>query len=60
MSPMMMLCYMYILCKREPLVMAITSKIKYDDIGWIGLFGGKELLIQDSNEFLTRHLVVEK
>ena len=56
MNPMMMLCYMYMFCKHEPLVMAVSSDPKGDEPGWIGLFGGKMLTTEESNKFLLEHL----
>lgn len=62
MNSMMMLSYMYALCNHRPLVFAIKSNITEDDkeIGWIGLFGGKRLSIEESNAFLEKYLDKEK
>jgi len=58
MDPRMILCYMYVFCKSEPLSFAFSHYSSSEQ--WIGLFGKKVLLISDSNEFLEKYLVKDE
>lgn len=55
MDSMMMLCYMYAFCKFEPLSNAISNNATEED-SWIGLLGGRQLSIAESNIFLKKYM----
>jgi len=59
-DPLMMLFYMHVLCKREPLFTAIADQPSSEMPGWIGLFGGGTVSTQASNDFLLEHLNYKK
>ena len=56
MNPVMMLCYMFVLCRKEPLNAAISREPNNEVPGWVGLFGGMTVSTEETNKFLFEYL----